>query len=283
MSISAMFGGGSLKAQRDQTDSPAGFAGAPTIDLLGIPFSDVTFANLAASIESTMRLPRPAAGVIVSFVSPPVMKALKEHPDYLKRVDVILSDGIVITKALKVLRGAHVDRISFDSTSIAPVIFQSAANNRLGIILIGGREGVADRAARRLRLHFPDIQILAAMSGYMAWEAAVRRIVSLDPDVVICGMGAPMQELFLAELVGAGWNGFGFTCGGYLDQLNEAYHYYPGWMDRRNLRWLYRLLREPRRMGRRYFLDYPPFFIALTRELVTGLSSRLPAEGPTFK
>jgi len=278
-----MFDGGSLKRQRGQTDAPAGLAEAPTIDLLGIPFSDVNFTTLAASIERAMGLPRPDKGVIFSFVSPPFIKALKQHPNYLARVDVILSDGILITKVLRVLRSGHVDRISFDSTSIAPVVFQSAVRNRLDVILVGGRESVAERAADCLRFHFPGIQILATMNGFLNWESIMDRIVSSNPHVVICGMGAPFQEMFLTKLVGAGWKGFGFTCGGYLDQLNDAYHYYPIWMDRHNLRWLYRLIKEPNRMGRRYLLDYQPFLRALSREILGDLASRFLTGKPNWK
>jgi exopolysaccharide biosynthesis WecB/TagA/CpsF family protein len=269
-------------AANGQATPPAWLQGLPTIELFGVRFSEVTLARLATFLEAAI-LVRPPDGVIVSFVSPPVFKALKERPSYLDRIDVILSDGILMTRALRMLRGRDVDRISFDSTSIAPVVFRSATTNGLKTVLIGGREGVAQRAATCLQLHFPGIQISAAMDGYMAWEAAIRRIISLDPHIVICGMGAPMQELFLTELVSAGWKGFGFTCGGYLDQLNVRYDYYPAWIDHHNLRWLYRLMKEPKRMVRRYFLDYQPFFRALSREMLASFGPRLLVENPRRK
>ena len=61
------------------------------------------------------------------------------------------------------------------------------------------------------------------------------------------------------KLRAQGFSGLGFTCGGFLDQLAESQHYYPAWIDKADLRWLYRLCKEPRRLLRRYTLDYAPF------------------------
>lgn len=56
-----------------------------------------------------------------------------------------------------------------------------------------------------------------------------------------------------------GWRGWGFTCGGFLDQLGSGLYYYPQWVDQMNLRFAYRLLKEPRRLWRRYFFEYSRF------------------------
>ena len=80
-------------------------------------------------------------------------------------------------------------------------------------------------------------------------------------------MGVPLQERFLLQLTDAGWNGVGITCGGFLDQLSQGVQYYPGWINSLNLRWAYRLMREPGRLWRRYLLDYPKFGIAVCKAI----------------
>jgi N-acetylglucosaminyldiphosphoundecaprenol N-acetyl-beta-D-mannosaminyltransferase len=72
-------------------------------------------------------------------------------------------------------------------------------------------------------------------------------------------MGAPLQERFLSQLAANGWTGIGLTCGGFLDQVVQGSDYYPGWVDRLNIRFLYRLGKEPRRLWRRYLVDYQVF------------------------
>ena len=76
-----------------------------------------------------------------------------------------------------------------------------------------------------------------------------------------------LRDVLLA-LVEAGWRGCGFTCGGYLDQLGGGMRYYPAWVDRANLRFAYRLLREPRRLWRHYLIDYQGFTLLFARPLL---------------
>jgi exopolysaccharide biosynthesis WecB/TagA/CpsF family protein len=81
-------------------------------------------------------------------------------------------------------------------------------------------------------------------------------------------MGTGKQELFLQGLANRGWHGIGITCGGYLDQLSGGFNYYPAVVDRLNLRFAYRLIKEPRRLWRRYLLDYPRFVLWLCHDMV---------------
>ena len=102
--------------------------------------------------------------------------------------------------------------------------------------------------------------------SFQEYEAEVRRA---RPDIIICGMGAPRQEELLLKLKEVrAWKGLGFTCGGYLDQLQQGLHYYPAAVDKLDLRWLYRLVKEPRRLLRRYILEYQVYWSALMRELL---------------
>jgi N-acetylglucosaminyldiphosphoundecaprenol N-acetyl-beta-D-mannosaminyltransferase len=80
-------------------------------------------------------------------------------------------------------------------------------------------------------------------------------------------MGIGRQEQFLLHAASSGWTGWGFTCGGYLDQLAGGIDYYPRWVDQANLRFLYRLYREPRRLWRRYCLEYGEFAVRVSAAL----------------
>ena len=83
-------------------------------------------------------------------------------------------------------------------------------------------------------------------------------------------MGAPRQERFLLNLRESGWRGAGFTCGGFFDQVSGNGDYYPAWIDRLNLRFLYRLVREPRRLWRRYLVDYQVFLRLYMKQAWSG-------------
>jgi N-acetylglucosaminyldiphosphoundecaprenol N-acetyl-beta-D-mannosaminyltransferase len=183
-------------------------------------------------------------------------------------MDLIFCDGIAMAWAARRLARCPMERISFDSTGIAPAVFGLAEQFGRTVALVGGRPGIAEAAARQIRQRFPRLDIAAAVDGYRNVDDLVEVIRPLDPDIVVCGMGAPRQEIFLAALGSAGWRGVGFTCGGYLDQLVGAFDFYPAFINRLNLRWLYRLIREPRRIGYRCTVEYGPFWKAIATELV---------------
>jgi N-acetylglucosaminyldiphosphoundecaprenol N-acetyl-beta-D-mannosaminyltransferase len=133
-----------------------------------------------------------------------------------------------------------------------------------------------------MRAAFPGVDFLAARDGYRDWAELEREILDRRPAVLLCGMGAPHQERFMLRLKAAGYAGVMISCGGFLDQLAEAERYYPAWIDRHDLRWLYRVYKEPRRLWRRYAVDYLPFlrfaFAALARQRLLGPGLPLPIE-----
>ena len=207
---------------------------------------------------------------LFTFVNPGSLAIGKRNPQYqhlLDKFDIVLPDGIGMCWAIRLQHGLHAARVSFNSTSLAPAVFNHARQKALTVALVGGRPHVAERAAHQLALAYPGLAIAATLDGYGDYRPKIRELKSLSPSVVVCGMGAGTQEHFLISLAQNGWSGVGFTCGGYLDQLAVGLRYYPSWIDATNLRWAYRLYREPRRLARRYFWDYTYFAVNLTHAL----------------
>jgi len=119
---------------------------------------------------------------------------------------------------------------------------------------------VALSAAMFLRASYPGVVISYVSDGFYNQDETEFVLSNVERcDVVICSLGTPRQESFLAELRARGWHGTGYTCGGFLDQLVEADggDYYPRVVDQLNIRWLYRIASEPRRLLPRYLLHYP--------------------------
>jgi N-acetylglucosaminyldiphosphoundecaprenol N-acetyl-beta-D-mannosaminyltransferase len=209
--------------------------------------------------------------VLVTFVNPLAVRLVESDSRYranLRRMSLVFSDGIVLTWAARRIGRCPMERVSFDSTSIAPSVFRFADEHDRTVALVGGCPGIANAAADRVRQRFPGLRIVAAIDGYRPVDRIISEVMTVDPDVVVCGMGAPRQEALLTALADAGWCGTGFTCGGYLDQLVGRFDFYPAVINRLNLRWLYRIAREPRRLGYRYLVGYAPFLRAIAQDLV---------------
>jgi N-acetylglucosaminyldiphosphoundecaprenol N-acetyl-beta-D-mannosaminyltransferase len=81
-------------------------------------------------------------------------------------------------------------------------------------------------------------------------------------------MGSPNQENFLIELANEGWNGSGYTCGGFFHQTSKkGIQYYPTWCDKYNLRWMYRMYDEPK-LIKRYVWHYPIFIFIFIFDMI---------------
>lgn len=200
---------------------------------------------------------------LVTFVNPNACHISKHKPNYLPALHAfsrVHCDGIGLILAARIRAKLRLPRLAFDTTSLALPVLDWARSRTIPIVLVGGRKGVADNAAKILAEQLPGLSVSATYSGYGDDPTkAKQHIAEHSRAMVVCGMGAPRQEEFLLSLCDMGWTGIGFTCGGFMDQLGERFYYYPAWVDRMNLRFAYRMYKEPTRLGKRYLKDYCTF------------------------
>lgn len=250
-------------------------------ELFGLPLStEVDLPAVLASAEAA--LAGDGHGICATFVNPQAWQLARREADYaelLAGCDLVLADGIGVVVAARRLAGLPVSRLSFDATSLYRPVMGLLAAHRAPLFVLGAAPGIAARAVTRMRAEFPGLVLAGCRDGYGEPQAMLEEVLAAEPAAVLCGMGAPRQERFLAALRGAGFRGVAFTCGGFLDQLAAADAYYPAWVDRLELRWAWRLMREPGRLWRRYLLDYAPFLGHAARRLVSG--TRVSAVGAT--
>lgn len=156
-------------------------------------------------------------------------------------------------------------------TSLAPKIFMYASEHNKSVYFIGGEEGVSKKAAETLKSSFPNLNIIGCRSGFFKgneYETTLKEIVQAKPDIVVCGMGTPHQENFLLKLKEHSWSGEGFTCGGFFHQTAKSgVTYYPKLIDKLNLRWLYRMIDEPK-LIKRYSTQYPLFLLVFMLDVL---------------
>lgn len=204
------------------------------------------------------------SGKTFTFVNHYSYLILRKNPDILNDFDSINVDGIFLCQALKLI-GINKSRSSFDMTSLAPLVFESAQKNADDIYFIGSENGIVEKAIDSFKSKYPALQILGYRHGFFSTNEerneTINNIKTLNPKIVIVGMGTPFQEKFLIDLVNTGWAGTGYTCGGFLHQTAKSgLIYYPEWINKYNLRWAYRVYDEPK-LIRRYTLDFIKFLL----------------------
>ena len=133
----------------------------------------------------------------------------------------------------------------------------------------GGAPGVAEELRTRLTVRFPDLRVVGTGTPPFRELTAGETVALQDevararPDVFWVGLSTPKQERFMAAhwatldaglLIGVG-AAFDFHSG----RVRQA----PRWIQRSGGEWLYRLAREPRRLGPRYLKNNPRFLWCL--------------------
>lgn len=208
-------------------------------------------------------------GRIYTFLNPVSYLSALDNKAMFTRFDGIFADGSILVAAIKTIYGKHVTRRSFDMTSIAPELLSFAETNKKTVYVVASQQEQVEKAVGIFKERYADLCVCGYRNGYftseMEMDREAERIVALNPDFLIVGMGIVMQEKFLLKVHDKGYKGIGFTCGGFIHQTakNEI-DYYPAWVDRLNLRFAYRIYKE-KHTRKRYLqaaFQFPVRFIA---------------------
>src|SRR6476646_3669739 len=161
---------------------------------------------------------------------------------------------------------------------------QAAAESGLGFFLLGASESANAQCASILREDYPGLRIAGRRNGYFgATEEAglCEAINASGADVLWVGLGVPLEYEFCVRnrhRLNPGWI---VTCGGCFNFVTGGHVRAPHWMQASGLEWLYRVLREPRRLFWRYVVTNPiAIFALLTRTRPLVASNQVGGTGP---
>jgi N-acetylglucosaminyldiphosphoundecaprenol N-acetyl-beta-D-mannosaminyltransferase len=138
----------------------------------------------------------------------------------------------------------------------------------------GGAPGVPERLAIQLRTRFDGLQVSGVYSPPFRPltpeedKAVVERINATRSDILWVGLSTPKQERWMAEHVRQLNTPVIIGVGAAFDFLAGLKRQAPRWMQSSGLEWCFRLLTEPRRLGRRYLINNPWFLWLILLQLL---------------
>jgi N-acetylglucosaminyldiphosphoundecaprenol N-acetyl-beta-D-mannosaminyltransferase len=174
---------------------------------------------------------------------------------------LVLADGAPVVMVSRWLAKPLPERVA--GSDLVPALFNaSGVDSPLRVFLLGGAPGVAERAAANITARWPAVSVVGTAGPPKGFEhdrlqndAILARIAHARPDVVLVGLGAPKQELWVWQHRRAIAAPAALCIGATIDFLAGERSRAPVWMRRWGLEWLYRIGTEPRRLGRRYARD----------------------------
>lgn len=187
----------------------------------------------------------------------------EEYKSLLNGAALVLPDGAGVVLGAKILGTPVKEKVA--GIEFGDGICQAMAQSGGRVYFLGGKPGVAELAARKLQEKHPGLTVCGTADGYFKEEAAViAKVNAAQPDVLFVCLGAPKQEKFMRghfeELNAKLMLGLGGSLDGYAGVAQRA----PRWMINLSLEWLYRLIKEPWRLGR--MMRLPKFVIICVKE-----------------
>jgi len=195
----------------------------------------------------------------------------------LRSADLLYADGASVVWASRWSERPLPERMT--AADYFPRFAKRCAADGLSLFLLGGRPGVADRAAEALRASVestmpggPGLRIAGVCDGYFdeaRSEEVIDRIHASGADVLVAGLSSPRQERWLADHSGAIDAPVRWCVGGLFDYLAGCERRAPAWLCRLGGEWVFRLCVDPVGKWRRYGVGNPLF---VWRALRWGIS-----------
>lgn len=175
--------------------------------------------------------------------------------------NLVLADGFPIIVASKLVNKPLPERVA--GSELVPQLFSAVPPERgLSVFLLGAAPGVAQRAAERIEKQWPAIRIVGTYSPPLGFEndpveeeRILERLRCAEPEVIIVGLGAPKQELWVHRHIHRLPARAALCVGATIDFLAGEKRQAPIWMRRAGLEWFHRVASEPRRLASRYAKD----------------------------
>jgi N-acetylglucosaminyldiphosphoundecaprenol N-acetyl-beta-D-mannosaminyltransferase len=249
-----------------------------SVAVMGLPLANLTAGETVEKIES----------LILSGGSHQVATAnldfwLNSLNDvHLHRIlagcSLVLPDGMPLVWISRLLGTPLKERVS--GVDLVPQLAELSARKGYGIYLLGGRDGVAERAANVLREMYPGVNIVGHHAPPLAdlermdHGDTLERIRAAKPDILMVAFGNPKQEKWIRMHSQSLGVPVSIGIGGSMDMLVGDVQRAPVWMRRSGLEWLGRCMQEPSRLFPRYARNFTGLALKLPIALLASILQR---------
>lgn len=172
-------------------------------------------------------------------------KVLKDN------ITTLVPDGIGVVKAGQMLGIDIQGRVT--GVEISEYLIKQAARLRKSLYFFGAKEEVVKTLVQKVEKKYPEAIIAGYSHGYEKDKDAIfEKIVGMQPDIVLVALGIPHQELLISRHYEQFEKGIFVGVGGSFDVLSGMKKRAPKVLVKLNLEWLYRIVKEPKRIKRFY-------------------------------
>ncbi|MGQ7830698.1 WecB/TagA/CpsF family glycosyltransferase [Altererythrobacter sp. Z27] len=183
---------------------------------------------------------------------------------------MVLNDGVGVDLASRILHGRSFPE-NLNGTDFCPRLLE-LADNGSRVYLLGGEKGVAQKAGVEIERRYPGVRVVGTRDGFFGpgeTDEILAEAMDVGATLMLVGMGQPKQEIWAARH-SPQFAGPMICVGACLDFLAGKFPRAPRIIRQLRLEWAYRLMKEPRRLARRYLVGNFVFLFGVLREKMGG-------------
>lgn len=180
---------------------------------------------------------------------------------------IINADGDSVIKASRYLGKPLPERVA--GIDLMQSLIQLSEIKGYSVYLLGAKQDVVERTAEALKNQYPKLKLIGFHNGYFKeceWPKISEELKGMEPDFVFVGITSPLKEYLIEYLQDDGNRSVFMGVGGSFDVISGDIPRAPIWMQKNGLEWLFRVMQEPRRLFKRYFVGNLMFIKAVIKE-----------------
>lgn len=230
------------------------------VDILGVGVDAVTMEEAGQCVQGFLHSDKMN---MIFTPNPEFIMEAQENSVFrniLNKGDLVVPDGIGVVIGAKILKTPLKGRVpGFD---LVQYTLDAVKDKEHSVFFFGSKPGVAEEAKEKMEAKYPGIKIVGCRDGYFKKEeeaSIIDEINASGADILIVGLGAPKQEIFMNNYKNKLKVKVAFGVGGSLDGMAGRVKRAPMIFQKLGLEWFYRLIKQPSRAKR--MLRLPLFVI----------------------
>jgi len=226
-----------------------------TINLFGMKLSRMSYVRTLDWLEDILQRQNTRACVFSANVDQLVRyRNDAVFRDTYKIADLIIPDGMPVVWSSKLVGAAVAERVA--GIDLLHGLCSRAAQAGYRCFLLGAHPDVVQAAVENLKRRLPRLQICGCQHGYFKrLEPVINAINAAQTDILFVGMGSPRQEIWLRDNFSKLDCRLAMPVGGSFEVLAGRRRRAPALLQKSGMEWAWRMLQEPRRLGKRYLVE----------------------------
>lgn len=253
-----------------RSPAPHPLCSSSRVTVAGIPIANLTEDEVVSAVDKLISDGGAHFGAVVNAAKIVTANRDERLRQFLLDADFVTADGMSVVWASRLLGQPLKQRVT--GIDLFQRLVERAARRGLSLYFLGAREESVRGTVARLTARHPKLRVAGYRNGYFAASesnAVATAIKHSSADLLFVAMGSPAQESWIASNLARTGVRFALGVGGSFDHVSGLARRAPTWMQRLGLEWLYRLMREPRRLWKRYLVGNVLFTWFIARQLVS--------------